>query len=58
VTEVKLEDSGPSAYFARISMKAAEEWKFAAADASDRAWRLHFQFRRSGTRVVPEVVTR
>jgi TonB family protein len=58
VTEAKLEDSGPSAYFARLSLKAAEEWKFAKADASDRTWRLHFQFRRSGTRVVPEAITR
>jgi TonB family protein len=58
VTEAKLEDSGPSAYFARISMKAAQDWKFAAGNATDRAWRLHFQFRRNGTRVVPELITK
>ena len=50
---------GPSKYFARQAMQAAEQWKFAPAQvngqAAPSAWVLHFGFRKSGTEVVPEL---
>ena len=45
--------SGPSKYFARQTMEAAQQWKF-APQAAPTAWTLHFALRRSGTEVVPE----
>jgi serine/threonine protein kinase len=49
---------GPSKYFARQSMQAAQQWKFAPAQANAQAapsaWILHFAFRRSGTEVSSE----
>jgi len=49
---------GPSKYFARQAMEAAEQWKFAPAQANGQAvpsaWILHFGFRRSGTEVGSE----
>lgn len=52
VTDARFERRGPSEYFARKSMEAARKWKFAANAA--RTWILHFEFRRSGTRVIPQ----
>ena len=49
---------GPSKYFARQAMQAAQQWKFAPAQvngqAAPSAWVLHFGFRRSGTEVDSE----
>jgi protein TonB len=49
---------GPSKYFARQAMQAAQQWKFAPAQANGQAvpsaWILHFGFRRSGTEVSSE----
>lgn len=49
---------GPSKYFARQSMQAAQQWKFAPAQANGQAapsaWILYFGFRRSGTEVDSE----
>ena len=50
--------AGPSKYFARQAMQAAQEWKFAPAKANGqdpRTWILQFDFKRSGTDVVPEL---
>lgn len=44
---------GPSSYFANLTMQAAKQWKFAPADASNRAWNLQFEFRRSGISTNP-----
>ncbi len=48
---------GPSKYFSRQAMQAAQQWKFSPA-ASDRgaptAWILKFGFKRSGTEVDSE----
>jgi TonB family protein len=50
--------AGPSKYFSRQAMQAAQQWKFAPAQVNGKAapstWILHFGFRRSGTEVVPQ----
>jgi TonB family protein len=50
--------AGPSKYFARQTMEAAQQWKFAPAQvngqAASSAWTLQFALRRSGTEVTPE----
>jgi TonB family protein len=49
---------GPSKYFARQALQAAQQWKFAPAlvngQAAPSAWVLRFGFRRSGTEVDSE----
>lgn len=62
VTKTEFVSPGPSKYFARLAMQAAQGWKFspspvAAQDAS-RKWVLRFEFGRSGTRVFPARVAR
>jgi TonB family protein len=51
---------GPSKYFARQAMEAAQQWKFAPAQVNGQAvpsaWILHFGFRKSGTEVESEPV--
>jgi TonB family protein len=54
VTDARFERRGPSDYFARKSMEAARKWRFAANAAHE--WVLHFEFRRSGTRVIPQPI--
>ena len=50
VIETRLENPGPSAYFARSASEAAGKWKFAAADGQDpRRWLLRFEFSSGGT---------
>jgi TonB family protein len=50
VIETRLENPGPSAYFARSASEAAGKWKFAAADGPDpRRWLLRFEFSSGGT---------
>jgi len=47
--------SGPSKYFARQAMQAAQQWKFLPAQGQDaRTWVVRFGFRRSGTDAVLE----
>lgn len=50
--------AGPSKYFARQTMQAAQQWKFAPPQVNGQpvpsAWVLQFALRRSGTEVVPE----
>ena len=44
-----LKNTGPSAYFARLTKEAAKQWTFAATDEpGNREWLLHFDFTRSG----------
>ena len=49
---------GPSKYFARQAMEAAQQWKFAPAQVNGQAvpsaWILHFGFKRSGTEIDSE----
>jgi TonB family protein len=49
---------GPSRYFARQAMEAAQKWKFAPpqvnGNAAPSAWILHFGFKRSGIEINSE----
>jgi TonB family protein len=46
-----LDSSGPSRYFARLALEAAQRWKFAPSGEEDaREFILHFEFRNSGPR--------
>jgi TonB family protein len=57
VVGAKLDSAGPSKYFAQFALQAARRWKFAPVTGGDseraRQWILHFEFSRTGTRVVP-----
>jgi protein TonB len=57
VTNATFESPGPSKYFARKAMEAAQQWKFKPAQNNGqpvpREWTLRFQFKRSGTNVIP-----
>lgn len=58
VDNATLITEGPSKYFARQAMEAAQQWKFAPAQVNGKAvpgaWILHFGFRRSGTELGSE----
>jgi TonB family protein len=47
VTDAVLQEPGPSKYFARLAVTAANKWKFAPGGDS-RQWLLHFDFSRDG----------
>jgi TonB family protein len=57
VTEAELDNPGPSKYFARLALEAAQQWKFEPPKMQGQNvlsdWLLHFQFRGTGTKVVP-----
>lgn len=46
VTDVTFADAGPSKYFARLAMAAAQKWRFAAGAAGNRV--VQFNFRQTG----------
>jgi TonB family protein len=52
--EVRVADlvsQGPSKYFARLSLEAAQRWKFApSSENGGREFVVHFEFRNTGTR--------
>jgi TonB family protein len=62
VTTANLTQPGPSQYFARLAVSAAQRWEFSPAQVNGQsvasAWLLHFRFGRRGTEVSPERVTR
>lgn len=53
VETASLVSPGPSKYFARQAMQAAQQWKFVPGQEA-RAWIVRFGFRRSGTDAVLE----
>ncbi len=57
VARASFVSHGPSNYFAERAMQAAKQWKF-RPPAGDQnlasAWLLRFQYRNSGTNVIPE----
>jgi len=57
VVSASFDSPGPSKYFARLAMEAAQGWKFAPAQVDGRAvasqWLLRFGFTRRDTEVVP-----
>jgi len=59
VVGANYESEGPSKYFARIAMEAAQRWTFKPSpDNSTREWILLFHFRKDETKVVPTRVGR
>jgi len=57
VKAAKLTNAGPSKYFARLALQAAERWEFAPA-ADPSTWQLQFHFRRASTQAVPQRISR
>jgi TonB family protein len=57
VEDAELASPGPSKYFARAALGAAQNWKFKPPTVGGQGvlstWLLHFQFRRDETTVVP-----
>ena len=57
VEGAELESRGPSKYFAREALQAAQLWKFTPPKAAGKgvlsSWTLQFEFTRDGTTVVP-----
>ncbi|PYX60706.1 MAG: hypothetical protein DMG76_01875 [Acidobacteria bacterium] len=57
VTNATFESPGPSKYFARKAMEAAQQWKFKPVQTDgqpvSREWILQFQFKNSGTNIIP-----
>lgn len=57
VTSGAFESAGPSKYFAKAAMDAAQQWKFKPAQVNGRAaasvWLLQFEFTRSGVTITP-----
>jgi TonB family protein len=57
VTNATFESPGPSKYFARKAIEAAQQWKFKAVQTNgqpaSREWILQFQFKNSGTNIIP-----
>ena len=57
VSDAEFASHGPSAYFARMALDSARNWKFKAPQQNGRAmpstWLLHYRFRRDGVEVTP-----
>ena len=57
VSGATFDSEGPSQYFAKAAMQAAQKWKFKPAQANGQAapgtWVLQFQFTRAGAKVTP-----
>jgi TonB family protein len=57
VEDAELESRGPSKYFARAALDAAQDWKFKPPKAGGRGvlstWTLRFEFTRDGTTIIP-----
>jgi len=57
VEDAELESRGPSKYFARAALAAAQDWKFKPPKVGGRGvlstWTLQFEFTRDATTVVP-----
>jgi TonB family protein len=62
VTAAKLTSPGPSQYFARLALNAAQHWEFSPLQVNGQpaasAWALHFRFGRKGIEVSPEKLKR
>ena len=57
VIDAKLTSPGPSQYFARLALQAAQRWEFSAPQVNGQpvpsGWVLRFRFGRAGTEVAP-----
>jgi TonB family protein len=50
VSNATLESAGPSKYFAKVALQAAQQWKF---NPTPGTWILQFQFTQAGNEVTP-----
>jgi serine/threonine protein kinase len=61
VTLATLDSTGPSRYFADLSLKAARQWVFTAPVADGRSapseWKIQFNYTQSGVQLSSEQVT-
>jgi TonB family protein len=58
VTRTDLVSAGPSQYFARRVLEAAQQWKFVPSNQpSERMWMLRFNLTREGTSAHPQPTT-
>ncbi len=61
VSNATFDAPGPSKYFAKVALKAAQQWRFKPAQVDGQpassVWVLQFQFRRSATEVTPVAVS-
>ena len=57
VTDAEVDSPGPSKYFARLALEAAQAWKFVPPRVGGRNvlsdWILRFEFTKDGTKVLP-----
>jgi len=57
VESATFDSSGPSKYFAKMSLQAAQHWKFKPAQANGKtvssAWILRFKFTQTATEITP-----
>jgi TonB family protein len=57
VSNATFDSPGPSKYFAKVALQAAQHWRFKPAQMDGQAvssvWILHFHFTRSGIEVAP-----
>ncbi len=54
VSDATFDSEGPSPYFAKAALQAAQKWKFKTAQTAPGAWILQFQFTRAGAAVTAE----
>ena len=61
VANATFDSEGPSRYFAKVAMQAAQQWKFKPAQVNGQPvaseWLLHFQFTRDASDVTPVETT-
>jgi len=61
VSRASFDSPGPSKYFGRVAMEAAQRWKFKPAQVDGQpvasVWLLQFQFTQSGTEITPTEVS-
>jgi TonB family protein len=57
VTSARLKSAGPSQYFAKLALNAAQGWQFAPSTANN-SWQLQFRFKRGSTQATPELLGR
>jgi TonB family protein len=57
VSNASFDSAGPSKYFAKVALQAAQEWRFKPAQVGGQAvpsvWILHFQFTQAAVNVTP-----
>lgn len=57
VSQAEVASPGPSKYFAKLALQAAQQWRFNPPQVNGQAvsseWVLRFQFGQNGTEVTP-----